>query len=77
MIKKDNMFIQYAKQVTTKNGSMPETTMRRLNYVLDESIGRTYLDIFRMTLESFGVMMGTKGGSNNKRRKTEENNSDD
>lgn len=54
---------------------MSEKTKRRLNYVLEkEGFGRS--DIFWITLESFGVMVGTKG-SYNKRRKTEECNSDD
>jgi len=73
---KDNMFIQHATQVSTKDGSMSEKTKRRLNYVLEKSIGRTYSDILWMTLESFGVMVGTKGSYNN-RRKADECNSDD
>ncbi len=65
----DNMFIQHAKQVTNKDDCMSEKTKRRLNYVLDkEGVGRS--DIFWITLEIFGVMVGTKG-SYDKSRKTD------
>jgi hypothetical protein len=72
----DNMFIQRARQVvTTMYGSMSEKTKRRLNYVLDESIGRSCPNIFWMTLQSFVVMHGTKRSY--KKRKTDGSNSDD
>ena len=71
----DNMFIQHAKQVTKKDDSMSEKTKRRLNYVLDESIGRSCPNIFWMTLQSFVVMHGTKRLY--KKRKTDGSNSDD
>ncbi len=48
---------------------MSEKTKRRLNYVLEkEGVGRS--DIFWITLEIFGVMVGTKG-SYDKSRKTD------
>ena len=46
--------IQYANQVTANDDSLSEKTQRRLNYVLDRSIGRTYFDLFWMTLEALG-----------------------
>ena len=75
---KDNMwlFFRYAKQVTQADGNMPNTDKKRLEYVLDLCIGRTYSEIIWITIESFGVMVDSRG-QYDKKRKTDESNSDD
>jgi hypothetical protein len=60
-------FLHAIMIVTANDASLSEKTQRRLKYVLDKSIGRTYDDMLWMTLESFVVMEGTKGTYKRKR----------
>lgn len=63
--------IKYAQQVVANDNSLSDLTKRRLNCVLDKSMGRTYYEMFWMTIKSFEVMEGTRGPYKQKRKRAE------